>query len=235
MLHIPGPGFDGLRGKSQIQFVLKTAAGIALAADQYSASFFKNGAKPDFAIEMEGKPTTEQIEEMRRVWHEKYGGIGKNHLPAVLFGGAKVHELTINAEDAQLIATRQFQVEDICRIFGVPPHMVGHVNKTTSWGSGIEHQGIGFVKFTMARHLTKIEQEVNRKTWPNGDMFCEFNTSGLERGDYKTRNEGYRIALGRAGEPAWMRVSEVRKLENLPPDEELERQAKGATDEKTPA
>jgi phage portal protein BeeE len=77
--------------------------------------------------------------------------------------------------------------------------------------------GIGFVKYTLARHLVKIEQELNSKLFPNGDMFCEFCTSGLERGDYKTRNEGYRIALGRAGEPAWMTVNEVRKLENLPP------------------
>lgn len=219
IVHIPGPGFDGLRGKSQIKHVMTTAAGIALAADQYSASFFKNGAKPDFAIEMEGKPTTEQVDEMRRVWQEKYGGVGKNHLPAVLFGGAKVHELTINAEDAQLIATRQFQVEDICRIFGVPPHMVGHTTNTTSWGTGIEHQGIGFVKYTLGRHLVKIQQEVNRKTWPSGDKFCEFKTAGLERGDFKTRNEGYRIGLGRAGEPAWLSVNEVRKLENLPPVE----------------
>lgn len=217
IIHIPGPGFDGKRGKSQIKHVLTNPAGIALAADKYSANFFSNGAKPDFAIEMEGKPTTEQVEEMRRVWSEKYGGVNKSHLPAVLFGGTKVHELTMNAEDAQLIATRQFQVEDVARIFGVPPHMIGHTTNTTSWGSGVENMGIGFVKYTLARHLVKIEQELNCKLFPAGDMFCEFCTAGLERGDYKTRNEGYRIALGRAGEPAWMKVNEVRKLENLPP------------------
>lgn len=217
IIHIPGPGFNGLRGKSQITHVLTNSAGIALAADQYSANFFSNGAKPDFAIEMEGKPTTEQVEEMRRVWSEKYGGINNSHLPAVLFGGTKVHELTMNAEDAQLIATRQFQVEDVARIFGVPPHMIGHTTNTTSWGSGVENMGIGFVKYTLARHLVKIEQELNSKLFPDGSVFCEFCTSGLERGDYKSRNEGYRIALGRAGEPAWMTVNEVRKLENLPP------------------
>jgi len=234
ILHIPGPGFDGYRGKSQIKHVLTTPAGIAIAADQYSASFFKNGAKPDFAIEMEGKPTAEQVDEMRRVWTEKYGGVGKNHLPAVLYGGSKIHELTMNAEDAQLIATRQFQVEDVARIFGVPPHMIGHTTNTTSWGSGVENMGIGFVKYTLARHLTKIEQELNRKLFPTGENFCEFNTAGLERGDYKTRNEGYRIALGRAGEPAWMRINEVRKLENLPPDDELEKQAQETRAAKTP-
>ena len=234
IIHCPGPGFDGLRGKSQIKHVLTNPAGIALAADIYSANFFKNGAKPDFAIEMEGKPTSDQVDELRRVWSEKYGGVHNSHLPAVLYGGSKVHELTMNAEDAQLIATRQFQVEDVARIFGVPPHMIGHTTNTTSWGSGVENMGIGFVKYTLARHLVKLEQELNSKLFPNGDMFCEFCTAGLERGDYKTRNEGYRIALGRAGEPAWITVNEVRKLENLPPveggDELFEGEATDAQD-----
>jgi len=217
ILHIPGPSFDGLRGKSQIKHVMRNAAGIALAADEYSAAFFKNGAKPDFAIEMPGNPTKEQQEMMRRSWDERFGGAARSHKPAIMAGGAKVHELTINAEDAQLIATRQFQVEDIARIFGVPPHLIGHTSKTTSWGTGLEQQSIAFVKYTLQRHLVKIEQELNRKCFRTQKHFVEFNTSGLERGDYKTRNEGYRIALGRAGEPGWMTVNEVRKLENLPP------------------
>jgi HK97 family phage portal protein len=215
---------------------MKNPAGIALAADQYSASFFKNGAKPDFAIEMVGNPNTEQVEEMRRVWTEKYGGVGKNHLPAILFGGSKIHELTINAEDAQLIATRQFQVEDIARIFGVPPHMIGHTTNTTSWGSGVENMGIAFVKYTLGRHLVKIEQEINRKSFPfGGAVFAEFNTAGLERGDYKTRNEGYRIALGRAGEPGWMTINQVRKLENMPPIEGGDELNKGEANAPQPA
>jgi len=227
ILHVPGPGFDGFqsgvfggnryRGRSQIQHVLRNAAGIALAADEYSASFFKNGARPDFAIEMPGNPSPEQQDMIRRTWVERHGGVNKKHLPALMVGGAKVHELTMNAEDAQLIATRQFQIEDIARIFGVPPFMIGHTEKTTSWGSGVEQMGIGFVKYTLQRHLAKIEQEINRKCFRTDRYFAEFNTAGLERGDFKSRNEGYRIALGRAGEPGWMVVNEVRKLENLPP------------------
>lgn len=133
-------------------------------------------------------------------------------------GGMKIHELTINAEDAQLIETRKFQIEDIARVFGVPPHMIGHTEKSSSWGTGVEQMSIGFVKYTLARHLTKIEQEFNRKLWRDKTYFAEFNTAGLERGDYKTRMEGYRIALGRAGEQPWMDVEEVRRLENLSPD-----------------
>lgn len=220
MIHVPGPGFDGLNGMSQIRYALRNSAGIALAADEYSATFFRNGARPDFAIEAPGNVTAEQQEMLRRTWSARYGGIENAHLPALLVGGAKVHELTMNAEDAQLIDTRRFQVEDVARIFGVPPHMIGHTSSATSWGTGIEQMSIGFVKYTLQRHLVKIEQEFNRKIWPKRERyFVEFATAGLERGDYKSRNEGYRIAVGRAGEPGWMTVNEIRKLENLPPIE----------------
>jgi HK97 family phage portal protein len=135
----------------------------------------------------------------------------------VLGGGLKVQPITINAHDAQLLETRKFQVEDICRIFGVPPHMVGHTEKTTSWGSGVEAMGIGFVKYTLQRHLVAFEQEINRKVFLNAARFSEFATVGLERGDTKTRYDAYRTALGRAGEKAWMTVNEVRKAENMSP------------------
>jgi len=232
MLHVPGAGFDGKTGMSQICHALRNSAGIALAADEYSATFFKNGARPDFAIEVAGGVNAEQQDMIRNSWAEKHSGVGKSHLPALLVGGAKVHELTMNAEDAQLIDTRRFQVEDIARIFGVPPWMIGHTQATTSWGSGIEQMGIGFVKYTLQRHLVKFEQELNRKLWPTRSRyFVEFNTSGLERGDYKSRNEGYRIALGRAGEPGWLTVNEVRRIENLPPVDGGDTLPKGNADE----
>lgn len=218
ILHIPGPGFNGFRGMSQIQYVLRQSVGIALAADEYSANFFQNGARPDFVIKHPTTPTVEQQDQLRNAWAERYQGVRKSHRPAILTGGADIKELTMNAEDAQLITTREFQVEDISRIFGVPPHLIGHTKNNTSWGTGIEQMSIGFVKYTLSRHLVKIEQELNRKIWPSRERyFVEFVTAGLERGDYKTRNEGYRIALGRAGEPAWMTTNEVRKLENLAP------------------
>jgi HK97 family phage portal protein len=204
---------------SQIRNALRNSAGIALAADEYSGAFFSNGARPDIAIEMPDGPTPEQVEQYRQSWADRYQGASNAHKPALMTAGAKIHELTMNAEDAQLIATRQFQVEDIARIFGVPPHMIGHTQNTTSWGSGVEQMSIGFVKYTLQRHLVKFEQELNRKLFRGlqDRFFCEFQTAGLERGDYKTRNEGYRIGLGRAGEPAWLTVNEVRRLENLPP------------------
>lgn len=218
IIHIPGPGFNGVRGMSQIRYVLRHAAGTAIAADQYSAAFFENGARPDFAIEISGKVSQEQQEMMRRSWYERYQGSGRAHLPALLVDGAKVHELTLNAEDSQLLETRKFQVEDIARVFGVPPHMIGHTENNSSWGSGVEQMSIAFVKYTLARYISKIEQELNRKIWPNRQKyFVEMNVAGLERGDYKTRMEGYRAAVGRAGEPGWMTVNEIRKFENMPP------------------
>jgi HK97 family phage portal protein len=236
MLHIPGAGFDGLTGRSQIHNALKSAAGIAIAADQYSSAFFKNGAKPDFAIEIPGNPTEEQQKMMRDTWSERHEGVTNRHRPALLAGGVKLHELTMNAEDAQLIATRQFQIEDIARIFGVPPHMIGHTQNNTSWGTGVEQMSIGFIKYTLQRHLVKFEQELNRKLWPTRTKyFAEFSTAGLERGDYKSRNEGYRIALGRAGEDAWMTTNEVRKMENLPPQPDGDKLSKGNRNESNPA
>jgi HK97 family phage portal protein len=224
MLHIPGPGFDGLRGMSQIQSALRQSGGIALSADDYMSSFFKNGARPDFAMETDQKLDKEQIATLREQWSEVYQGTAKAWKPAILSGGLKVKPITLTANDAQLLETRKFQIEDICRIFGVPPFMVGQTEKTTSWGTGIEQMSIGFVKYTLQRHLVKFEQEVNRKVFRRGDRFCEFLTAGLERGDLKSRFEAYRIALGRAGEYGWMTSNEIRRRENdlpLPGGDEL--------------
>lgn len=216
MLHCPGVGFNGLRGMSTLRYALRNPAGIALAADEYSGGYFRNGTKADYAIVVPGKTDAEQVKLMQG----NFSGsrtLNNSFVPPVLSGGANLQELTLSAEDAQLIQTRRLQVEEIARIFGVPPHMIGHTEKSSSWGTGVEQMGIGFVKYTLQRHLVKIEQEINRKCFRTAKLFAEFNTAGLERGDIKTRFEAYRIALGRAGEQAWMGEDEIRNLENLPP------------------
>lgn len=218
MLHIAGPGFNGRRSLSQLQYALRNPAGIASAADSQSAQFMADGARPDFALEVPGDMKEEQREVLRQSWISRHTGQGAKKAPVVLAGGMKLHQLTLSSEDAQMIATRGFQVEEICRAFGVPPFMIGHTEKTTSWGSGIEQMSIGFVKYTLQRHLVAIEQELNHKLFKTSRNFCEFVTAGLERGDTKSRFEAYRIALGRAGEPAWMKANEIRRLENLPTD-----------------
>lgn len=219
ILHIPGLGFDGTRGLSPLRYAARQAFGLALAADEYSARFFSNGARPDYIIATEAKMDKAQQDLFRESWMARYAGLKNAHIPAILAGGkADVKALTLSPEEAQLMATRTFQSTDIARIYGVPPHMIGITEKTTSWGTGIEQQSIGFVKYTLQRHLVKIEQEINRKVFRKSlQYFAEFNTAGLERGDTKARNESYRIAAGRAGEPGWMTINEIRRLENMPP------------------
>lgn len=228
ILHVPSLGFDGLTSPSPITYAAREVIGTALSSEEFSARFFSQGATFDYALTTNAVMNTEQVDQLRAALLAKYGGAGNSRLPLILTGGLEPKNLSITPNDAALLPTRQFTVEEICRIFGVPPFMVGHTDKTTSWGSGVEQQGISFVKYSLRRYLTPIEQEFNRKLWPLRErFFVEYNTAALERGDYKTRMDGYRVALGRAGEPGWMRVNEIRRLENLPPDEELDRAAFG--------
>lgn len=227
MLHFTGLGFNASassgtnatiipRSLSPLRHALKSAAGIALAADKFSGDFFGEGSKPEFLITTNAaKLGPEQKATIQEAWKDMIGG--NRFKPGVLGAGMDVKELTISAEDSQLMAARQFQVEDVARIFGVPPFMIGHTQNTTSFGSGVEQMGIGFVKYTLMRHLVGIRQELNRKCFRDPDVFCEHVTTELERGDIKTRFEAYRIAVGRAGEPGWMTPNQVRKMENQPP------------------
>ncbi|MES2959792.1 MAG: phage portal protein [Pseudomonadota bacterium] len=219
MIHVPGLGFDGLRSVSPITYAARQAIGTSMAAEEFSGRFFSGGARPDVALETDAKADPDQIAVLRATWQSRYGGTANaNAGPVVLSGGLKMKQFSLSAEDSQLIATRAFQIEEICRIFGVPPHMVGHTDKATSWGAGVENMGRGFVKFTLQRHLVKIEQELNRKLWPTRSRyFVAFDVAGLERGDLKSENEALRIALGRAGEPGWMSQNDVRRIKNLPP------------------
>ena len=191
-----------------------------MSADDYANAFFQNGSRPDYALQTEKNLDAGQIDNLRNQIADRHGGATKAFKPMVLSGGLKVAPITMTAADSQLIEQRRFQVEDIARILGVPPFMIGHTANTSSWGTGVESMGIGFVKYTLQRHLVKIEQELNRKLLGDTpEYFCEFLTAGLERGDTKGRFDAYRVGLGRAGEPGFLTVNEVRRRENLPPIE----------------
>jgi HK97 family phage portal protein len=218
MLHIPSLGYDGILSPSPITYAARQAVGTSIATAEYNGKFFANGARPDFALETPGNMTKEQADVLRATWMDKYGGSANSHMPAILTGGLKVTPLSLNAVDSQILATASWNLEEICRVMGVPPFMVGSTEKTTSWGTGQENMGRGFVKYTLLRDLRKIEQEINRKFWPNRQKyFTEFDVSGLERGDLKSENEAFRVALGRAGEPGWMTANEVRNFKLMPP------------------
>ncbi|WP_020201876.1 phage portal protein [Cupriavidus sp. WS] len=220
MIHVPGPGFDGRRGMSQIRYVLRHAVSLATAGNEQANSMLDN-MRPDLVLtqnreakKLEGS----DIDSLRKQWLERYSGPGgKNGAPVILTGGMDIKQISITPQDAQLLELLQKSVEDTARIFGIPPFMIGYTDKTTGWGSGVEQMGIGFVKYTLQRHLVKIEQELNRKIYRgNRDQYVEFDTETLERGDLKSRLEAARIAFGRAGEPGWMTRDEVRRIFNLP-------------------
>lgn len=219
MLHFPGFGFDGIRGMSVIKWAARNAAGNALAMDEYSGRFFANGAHPSIVIEGDNKMNQERIELLQSTFGMKYSGAENMHrLPLVLTEGLKAKSLSISAEDSQLLDSRKFQVVDIARAFGVPPHMIGETSASTSWGSGIEAMSRAFVQYTLQGHLVRIEQELNRKLFKIARNFVEFNRDALLEGDSKGQADYFRAALGGPGSgPGWMAVDEIRKHKNLKP------------------
>lgn len=220
VIHLPSLGFDGLRSPSLITFAAREAIGTAISAQKYSGQFFAGGGNFDYALKTSSKLKGNQLDALKASLLARLSNGGRG--PLILDGGLEPAQLSVNSKDAEILATRLFTIEDICRFFGVPPHMVGHTDKTTSWGSGIESQGIGFVRYTLQRHLTPMAQELNRKLWPVRERyFVEHITAALERGDLKGRYEAYRIAMGRAGEMPFMDADEVRRLENMAPNANL--------------
>ena len=215
ILHVAGFGFDGLRSASPLRYHLRMAGAVALATQDYAANFFSNSARPDMALITDQVINAESAQGIRDAWNRTYQGTDKAHNVAVLGSGVKLQQITMTAEDAQLIATRQFQIEEIARAYGVPPHMIGHTEKTTSWGAGVTEMGAGFVRFTLRQHLNKFQNEINRKFFRTATRFAEFDTFELERADMKSLFEGFRVALGRAGEPGFMTTDEVRLKLNL--------------------
>lgn len=218
MLHFPGLGFDGISSLTPLQYALRNGAGIAAAADKSAADFFRTGARSELFLSSAGKVSPEQQEQLRERWKAKSAGAANAIYPVILQGDWKAEKIGLSAADAQLIETRQFQVEDICRIYGVPPHMVAKTDASTSWGSGIEAMGTGFVRFTLRAHLNRISQEINRKVWPRSRLYYgEHNVDALMEGDSTAQATYFAKALGGPGAQGWMAANEVRKLKNLPP------------------
>lgn len=217
MIQLPSLGYDGLTSPSPITYAAREAIGTALAAQSFAGRFFSEGAVFDYALKTDSTLDKTQLENLKETLLSRTRG---SRAPLILTGGLQPAQLTINPKDAEILATRLFSVEEICRIFGVPPHLVGHTEKTSSWGTGMEAQGANFVRYTLMPHLVQIAQELNHKLWPTrARYFLEHITAALQRGDMKSRFEAYRIALGRAGEEPFMDAEEIRRAENLAPKE----------------
>lgn len=215
ILHVAGFGFDGVRGLSMLKNGLRMAGSVAMATQDYAARFFANSARPDFVLTADGSVSAEAVQLLRDQLEERFTGAQNAHKPMIMTNGLKPTVISLPLDDLQLLQLRQFQIEDIARIFGVPPFMIGHTEKTTSWGSGVESMGAGFVKFTLRAHLNKFENEINRKFFRTASRVAAFDTTELERADTKSLFEAFRIALGRAGEPGFMTKEEVRERLNL--------------------
>jgi len=221
VLHYPFIGWDGKAGRSPLDCA-REAIGLASAAQEFNERFFSQGNAADIAMEFPGTIKEDQLKIILENYEKVRTGIGRHRLPLVSSGGATIKRIDFDAEKSQLVDARNFQVEDICRFYGVPPHMVGHTSKSTSWGTGIEEQTLGFVKFTLRDILKGNEQEVNRKllrrkATSKYKHYCKFNLDALLRADSKGRSEFYKAAVGGTQSPGFMTVNEVRALENLPP------------------
>ena len=209
VLHIPGLGFDGLVGYSPIA-VAKNAIGMAIACEEYGAKFFANGAAPGGVLEHPG--TLKDPQRIRESWQSTYGGTSNAHRIAVLEEGMKYTPIGISPEQAQFLETRKFQINEIARIFRVPPHMVGDLEKSSF--SNIEQQSLEFVKYTLDPWVIRWEQSIMRtliSQEEKSQYFVKFNLEGLLRGDYHSRMNGY--AIGRQN--GWMSANDIRELENL--------------------
>ena len=211
VLHIPGLGFDGVMGYSPIALE-KNAIGLGIASEEYGSKFFSNGARPSGILTHPN--TVKNPKALRESWNAAYGGSYNANRVAILEEGMTFTPISIPNNEAQFLETRKFQVDEICRIFRVPPHLVGNLEHATF--SNIEHQSIDFAVHTIRPWLVRIEQSMNRALFSEQEkarFYVQFNMDGLMRGDYKSRMEGYAIAR----QNGWMSANDIRALENQNP------------------
>ena len=209
VMHIPALGFDGLVGYSPIAMA-KNSIGMGLACEEYGAKFFANGAAPSGVLEHPG--TIKDITRLRESWNAIYGGSKNAGKVAILEEGMHYSPISISPNEAQFLETRKFQVDEIARIFHVPPHMIGDLERSTF--SNIEQQSLEFVKYTLNPWVCRWEQALTKSLLSPKEKreYCiKFNVDGLLRGDYQSRMNGY--AVGRQN--GWMSANDIRELENM--------------------
>ncbi len=211
VLHIPGLGFDGLVGYSPIAMA-KNAVGMTLACEEYGAGFFENGATPGGVLEHPG--VLKDPAKVRESWHAVYGGSKNAGKVAVLEEGMKYQQIGIPPEEAQFLETRKFQVDEIARLYRIPPHMVGDLEKSSF--SNIEQQSLEFVKYTLDPWVIRWEQALKKSLFlpeEKKEFFIKLNVDGLLRGDYQSRMNGY--AIGRQN--GWLSTNDIREMEDMNP------------------
>ena len=216
VLHIPGLGFDGLIGYSPIAMA-KNAIGMAIATEEYGASFFANGANPGGVLEHPG--VVKDPKKIRDSWNQVYQGSSNAHRIAVLEEGMKFQQIGIPPEQAQFLETRKFQINEIARLFRIPPHMVGDLEKSSF--SNIEQQSLEFVKYTLDPWVIRWEMSMQKALLLPSEkrtLFIKLNVDGLLRGDYQSRMTGYSVGI----QNGFLSPNNIRELENMNtiPDDE---------------
>lgn len=212
--HIRGLGGDGVVGYSPIRVAALQAVGLSLAAEEYGARFFGNGARPGGVLEHPGKLSPEAVTRLKAQWDSDTGGLSNAHRLKVLEEGMKYSPITMPPNEAQFLETRKYQVTDIARVFRVPPHMLADLDRATF--SNIEHQGQEFVTYTLTPWLVRIEQAIGRDLMTPDERaiyYARHNVGGLLRGDTATRHQAYSAGI----RDGWLSPNEVRELEDLNP------------------
>jgi HK97 family phage portal protein len=179
MLHIPGLGFDGLKGVSKISGFARNSISLAKLLEEQSGRAHENAARPSGSVEVPANITPDGMKRLQAWFTENYAGRQNAGKPLFLDAGSKFTPFTISAEDLQTIQSRQFQTNDICRFFGVPPHLVGEAAGTSAWGSGIEQLTIGFLIFTLESELQRVEAELRLKLFRDGSHYPMFDRSAI--------------------------------------------------------
>lgn len=220
ILHLRGSAtMRGLEALSPLKCFGRTI-GIGLDADEYAERFYKQGVNPPGYITFEGKVDEKMANEIRDYWQRKMAGVKNAHIPAVLSQGGKFNALMTDPETAQLFQSRSFQVLDIARAYGVPPHLIGETEKSTSWGQGINAQTAQFYILGLRKHVKRFEGELTRKLLTREEreqgLEIKFNMDSLLRADLGARYEAHKTAIGGTQHPAFMTVNEVRQIEGLP-------------------
>lgn len=212
VLHLKGMSSDGVTGMSVISYA-RESLGLGLAAENYSARFLRNDATPGGVLEVAKSLTPDAATRMSESWRNAHSGANQ-HTVAVLEEGTTYKSVGLTNKDSQLIESREFQAEDVCRWWRTPPHMVGLTSKATSWGSGIEQMGLGFITYTLMPWLVRWQQAISRDLIlaPN-KYFVEFITEALLRGDTKGRYDAYAVGIDKG----WLSPNDVRRTENLNP------------------
>jgi HK97 family phage portal protein len=211
--HLPGFGYDGVCGVSPIRMA-REGIGLALSAEAYGAKLFGSGSLASGILQTEQRLEPEQANALQARWKAKASGLARAHEAVVLDSGVKWHQLTIPPDDAQFLESRKFQVVEIARMFGVPPHMLMDVDGSTSWGTGIAEQTLGFVIYSMQNWLIRTEQRMTQLLRPQ-NVYAKYSLQGLLRGDPKTRAEFY-TKMWNIGV---LNSNEIRRFEEMPPVE----------------